>query len=458
MKPTIYDFINSKEEKEMRKEFERSAKEIINEKNLYKKPGNKIGIELEVQLVNKDTLNLSSEIIRNSLLEYNSEVFDKELGISQLEIKTPPIKIENNIEELEENITNSINSAKQHLDSNFNGQYGLFLQGSYPLKKTNEIERSNFEKYKLVPNFHNNFKGTHINTFLGKDYKIDVSDAGIIALMNSVQINVEAKDLGDAVDKLNRSLFLGGYIAALNTNARFLNEEDTEIEDSRMISWEKSHDVRLPEQFENDDAHRVGIPDKYYEDIRNYFSRVGSHPFILNEDKFRDNALEIGMGLNWNDTRIKFNRDNKISIVEFRPISTQPTIKENIAAMMMYLGRLEYSQKTKEPVLPIKFAKENRNNALEKGLNSMLYQINKDNKITISPARKILGEEIEKSKIGLIELGYEKNQVDDYLNIMHDRLSFGTPSHKFAKDVYSKNCKCNKDSIKDAIKKNNLVI
>ena len=64
---------------------------------------------------------------------------------------------------------------------------------------------------------------------------------GLISLFQSFQVNLEAKSMKDACDKMNRSLAIAPYILAFSGNARFLNCQDTQIQDARMISWERSN-------------------------------------------------------------------------------------------------------------------------------------------------------------------------------------------------------------------------
>lgn len=110
------------------------------------------------------------------------------------------------------------------------------------------------------------------------------------------------------------------------------------------------------------------------------------------------NALQIGLGLNWKDTRIKIMGDSLV--VEFRPISTQKTPEENFAAMMFYLGRLLWSQNNQEDLLPIELVKINREEAMYKGLNGKLW-IHTDTGIERFDTRDIICKEIDKASQGL---------------------------------------------------------
>ncbi|MGC8556883.1 MAG: hypothetical protein ACP5ML_02445, partial [Fervidicoccus sp.] len=130
------------------------------------------------------------------------------------------------------------------------------------------------------------------------------------------------------------------------------------------------------------------------------------------------------------DVRIKFIGNS--CVVETRPFSTQPTVVEDIAMHAFYLGRLLYSQSTREPLLDIGFVNINRQNAMNYGLNAQLVYRDENNAIKISDAKTVLALEIKKAEEGLQKFGLHSEK---YLNILKERLSTGdTPSQIFARE------------------------
>ncbi|MBC8500938.1 MAG: hypothetical protein H8D38_04190 [DPANN group archaeon] len=443
-------FMKSENERVMRNRFFEKVYNILSNEKQYQKPGDKIGLELEVQIVDKKTLELAEEKVRDFLCKYDDSKFDKELGSSQLEIRTPPIKISAGLEGLEQILRDIVNEGKQFLEKEFDSQYGFLMQGSHPLANVSNVSRTKADKYKIVPSFHNDFKGKYIDTLIGNSELIDVKDAGVISLMSSIQCNLEAKDFTDAIDKMNRSFTIGNYVSAITSNARFLDGKDSGLADVRMVTWEKSHDVRTPDQLAREEVLRIGLPNDYDQNINQYFERVGSQPFILNKEEHRERCFEIGISLNWNDTRIKFNRDKKEVLVEFRPVSTQPTIEENIAAMGFYMGLLQYSQTNQEPLLPMTLVRKNRQEVMDKGLKSRVYFLTGDGNLRIDFVKNVLPEEFKKAYFGLELLGFERNSIDKYIGLMEKRLTESTPADQFASAVYKN---MNSESMLQAIVK-----
>lgn len=454
---TINEIINSKEEQNMRNSFRNTGSSVLKHEKDYIKKGEHIGFELETQIVDKVTLEIAPEEIRNSLIKYKTENFDKELGAGQLEIKTPPLKLFKGLGFLENELDRIVEDGNNFLYNNYGNQYGFLMMGAHPTSDLSDIKRSNAEKYKLVPNFHNNYQGNHIDTIVGDKEKINSKDAAIIGLMTSIQCNIEATNFKDAIDKMNRSFMIGNYIIATTTNARFVDGKDTGISDIRMIAWETSHDLRTPEQIINHEKTRIGLPQSHYKDMKDYFEKISAHPFILNTKSHQPYAFEIGIGLNWNDTRIKFNRKKGHAIVEFRPISTQPTIKENIAAMAFYLGRLEYSQKSREPILDMRFIEINREQVMRKGIEGRVTYFDNSGELRVDYVKNILPTEIERAYQGLINKGINKNEATKYLNIISERLYTGTPTDQLSKKIYSANNIQFKQNLIEKIKQQGLI-
>jgi gamma-glutamylcysteine synthetase len=454
---TINEVINSKEEQNMRNSFRHRSSNVLNQEKNYIKKGEHVGFELETQIVDKNTLEIAPEEVRNSLIKYKTENFDKELGAGQLEIKTPPLKLFKGLGFLESELDRIVDDGNKFLYHNHGNKYGFLMMGAHPTSDISNIKRSNAEKYRLVPNFHNDYQGNHIDTIIGDKDTIDSKDAAIIGLMTSIQCNIEATNFKDAIDKMNRSFMIGNYIIATTTNARFVDGKDTGISDIRMTTWETSHDLRTPEQIINHEKTRIGLPKSHYKDMKDYLEKISMHPFILNTESQQSHAFEIGVGLNWNDTRVKFNREKGHAIVEFRPISTQPTIKENIASMAFYIGRLEYSQMNREPILDMRFIEINREQVMKKGMEGRITYFDNKGELRVDYVKNILPNEIEKAYHGLINKGINKNEATKYLNLITERLYTGTPADQLSKKIYSSNNIQFKQNLIEKIKQQGLI-
>lgn len=400
----------------MRGAFKAEVRNILENKPRFQKmPGQiKIGFEMEASLVDRTGQPISEGL--RDVIKDEVPGADPELGASQIEWRTDPIHLDRDgglgalIAQARERDAQMRASATMH-------DAILLRTGTQPLVALNQIERTDKPKYRKVPDFHDRHR-------IRKDTKIGLWEdavevgADVVALLNSLQCNLEAESLDDAVELANRSLMVGPLVVAVSGNARFLEGKDTTFNDVRTTAWEISHDTRTDEERRAGKGLRVGLPVDYFSGIEDYFDRVGSHPFILNDVS---NALRIGIGLFWQDTRIKIINDS--AVVEFRPVSIQPTVEEDIAVMLFYLGRLQWSKMTQEPMLSMDEVRERRSLAMQVG---------------ILPFVAELPLELERAQVALENLGMKKSELDPFFSILTQRVQDKkTPADVFAAKVHS---------------------
>lgn len=399
-------------EKVMRESYNNSAADILKNEERFLKDRDliKCGLEVEYSLLSTHG-DPVTEGERDRICEQLSYT-DIELGAAQLEMRTEPIDIREGTHIL---LKQLIEREQQIKEVAAQKKTAVLRSGTNPFVLVKEIKRSSASKYKIVPDFHNKGR-TDRATVIGSKDTVDVGDAAVIGITNSVQINIEAKSFADSVDMLNRSFPIGPMVVAAFGNARFLELKDTGIEDLRMIGWEKSHDTRTPEELEAGKVTRIGLPARYYKDLGDYFKSVAEYPFILNAS---ESALQIGLGLNWRDTRIKVVDDSLV--VEFRPVSTQSVAEESFASMMFYLGRLLWSRKNKEELLPIEYVKQNRDSAMLEGLRGKLW-INYKGSIEKINTQEALMLEVNRGAKAFEEEGLYDETMNDIYEIIYRKI------------------------------------
>lgn len=434
-------------ESDARRMFKKVADDILMNAADYHKGDSKLhtGMEIEYSLL-KEYEQASEEdrdlVIKDAQAKHQVDdaLYDKELGAAQLELRTegpPPDLIQTGFQGLE----NHVGSIEQALFTAVREHELLLLRsGSNPFVPVNEILRTTADKYRDVPNHHDIYKRFPLDspdTKIGSRDKIEVRGADIISLTNAVQFLIDAQSLNDAIDKVNRSLMISPYIWAVSGNARYLDGKDSEMEDLRMLAWEISHDTRTADEVLERDVQRVGLPDSYHVDMRHYFNRSSSFPTILvDPNKYPPEGFPevdenfffyVSLGIYWNDVRLKFNLDRCQAIVEFRPISTQPSLEYDMAIMAFYIGRLAWSQKTNEPLLDLGLVRQNRYRVMRKGLSSVLWQI-LDGRIILRDAKAVVRDELKKAEIGLEQLQLTSERTGEYFNMLKERLEKGTPA------------------------------
>ncbi len=396
--------------------------EIVKKNLIEEDNGTVVGFETEYNLLLDNLAPAPGEKVQR-LIE-KSEDRGMELGAHQIELRTKPHNgksIRTICDILKENEKALRDDCQQE-------NLHILRIGAVPKIDPKEIQVGNSERYRLVPKYHDSRRESHIKTKIGG---IEFNSASCVGLFSAVQINIQARDIQDGIDKVNRALMTGPYIAAICGNSRIINRIDTGFNDIRLPAWEATHDIRKFSEMHKDK--RVGLP-RYYKNIEDYLKRISEQPFIFDlEDADPEKVVGVGMGLNWKDARLKFikEKDKFYPVVELRLIPTQPSVEEDVAAMFFYVGRIAYSQKIREELLPIGRVRLNRDQALIYGLEGIMYD-SEGNKLR-TDIKKVVDEEISKAEKGLIDLGFAEAEVKYCLSYLRERKQ--PPSSVFAKQV-----------------------
>ncbi|MBS3112153.1 hypothetical protein J4459_02730 [Candidatus Woesearchaeota archaeon] len=399
-----------------RTKFDEGISIVLN--NIFEKDeGVVLGFETEYHLVDEN-LNPGHQDVVETLVKVGREL---ELGGHQIELNGDKIK-GNNLNKIYSFLKNREESLVVDLSKK-----GLRILriGALPNLQPSDLVVGNKEKYLIVPAYHDKNRDPDVDTIIGE---VNFNCAKSVGLFSSIQLNVQAKSLEDGIDKLNRSLMIGPYIAAISGNARIIANKDTGYSDVRMVAWNKSHQLKRRSDFETEE--RVGLPNKFYSDIKDYISRMRERPFIYDlssADPLK--AVAVGVGLNWRDTRLKFIQEDNLfrPVVEFRLPSLQPSLDEDLSVLLFYLGRVEWSQMNNEELFTrYKF---NRSEALRLGLDGMMY----DGMKLVTKIKPLIEREISRAEDGLVNLGFSRNECKDYLDILRARNE--CPSKRFVREI-----------------------
>ena len=389
----------------MRQAFERKAKQAVKKIKPISQPlgVSTVGAELELFLYKigeRGTRELATHAEKEAISQ-GIECAGTELGAAAVELHPGPVDIS----------TKGLGALYQQLrgyelELSRNAARAGFTvgrSGTISWADVNRVERTPLPKYKHVPDFHWENRREGFEPSVGGVW---VSDPGVVGLLNSFQFTMQARDVSDAIDKTNRLFMISPMAVALFANACVLGNVDTGWADVRLEVWRRSHDVRV-----SDNPHapeRVGLPFDYYRDIQAYFDDIAQFPFILDAE---EHALQIGIGLLWRDVRIKF--PNGHVLVEFRPLSTQGSLETEMLATAFTIGRLLWSQKNNEPLLPMKLVRSNKNQAEKFGLEGQYFSADR----SYVPMREALRAEIQKASIGL-----EALPNDAFMELTQSRL------------------------------------
>jgi hypothetical protein len=304
-----------------------------------------VGAEMELVLVHMGTNKLATEGEKNAVLNEMGQGADKELGAACVELNPGPINLKcggftawlNQLENLESKLRSV--SAKHGLEVK---HWATVPTRINPVG----VERTKIKKYVLVPNYHNTHRP---KWFTPKLRGLDLSDAGIVGLLNSFQFTVEAQTIEQALSILNWMYAVSPVTVALSANARILAGYDTGYADCRFEVWRRSHETRSLVEKAQGKTLRIGLPAQYFTSVEQYLREVASYPFILDVPEA---ALAVGIGLFWRDARLKFANGKPNGgttlLVEFRPMSMQRTTRECVFMAAFVMGRILWAQQHNE--------------------------------------------------------------------------------------------------------------
>jgi len=374
----------------------------------------KAGGEVELFLFN-DNGKLATDEEKHRVLELTNA--GVELGACAVEVHPGPVDLRTDgfngwFAQLKKEEKMVVESAKQH---------GLFVgrSGTIPWIHMSKVLRTDDEKYRQVPDFHDRHRTELSPMRVGP---IRLKSAAEVGGINSFQFSIQAEGAADSVDKLNRLFMISPLVSTLSSNSRIIDSRDTGQADTRFEIWRQTHDLRSPKDIKQGKMTRVGLPSDFPSTLHEYFEEVSSYPFILDKP---EHALAVGIGLSWRDARIKIM--NGKFVVEFRPISTQPTLEEDLALAAFSIGRLHWSQYTDEQLPSMSQLIQNKIASEKFGIHAIIKTVEGES----VAVRKVLETEIERAKTGLKQAEILDETAIKGLDILKRRINSGiTPDQK----------------------------
>lgn len=380
------------EEKKMRTAFADQAAHIREHHERERLPHVRVGLEVEYHT--RDADGPAPADSASLSLPFTS----CELGTTQIEAMTPPVLLDN-----PDRLAYELHETER------------LLKAASPLRMTRigavpdlhpDAAVTQQEKYVRVPAFHDANRPVNRSTVVGNT---DFLTGRCVGLFQSVQVNLQAESLDAAVDLLNQSFARQAPLIAMCANAPMVDGIQTGFADVRIPAWRATHDLRTDQDVRDC---RIGLPRGYIESSADYFARIGSHDFVLYDE---DHALDIGVGLCWWDSRIKFKKNRPI--VEFRPLSTQPSVDEDIAASLAYIGRMTFATRTGEPLPSWETVEQSSEAARRYGMKSGMLHENG----CWLPTRMACERWLDKAQHGLQMRGFLSSQCESYLRPLLDR-------------------------------------
>ena len=383
--------------------FQQQVKEITENPSKFENSEElKAGFELEYTLLDSENSQASED--ERDRIKDQEEFLESELAASVIEARTDPISEPGSLEEFEKEIQGKEDRTVELAEEE---GFDLLRYGTNPFPLLREFKRSGGpeSRYELFANFLDDARNDGmVHDRFGIDEAVDPRDIHYSGMISSTQTNMQAQSLDDAVDKANFAYMFAPFAEAIGANARILEGKDTGISDMRMPLWEKSADIREDDEF-GDNAPRAGKIDSYFDDMGDYFERL--EPIYVAPDS--DSALDQAIMNNWEDVNIKVDREEGNALVEIRPLSIQPSVREDVALSAFMMGRIAYAQENQEDLLDIDQVNRNRYTAMHNGLTEKLYDSSGEQR----EATSVIEDELDYARQGLDSLGVDyENFID----------------------------------------------
>ncbi len=414
------------------------ALDMMIENDLFEKGKQRIGAEQELCLVDKN-FNPSKKALE-VLEKINDKHYTTELALFNLEINLDPIELNSNCFSQLENQLNDL-LKKGHYSANQVGENKILLAGILPTLKKKDLVFENItphKRYKLLNNI--------IKKIRGNDFKLRIEGVDELILKHesilfeacntSFQVHLQIP-LKQIVDKYNWASVIAGPMLSVMSNSPMLLGKELWSE-TRIALFQQSVDLRnksyllrgqKPRVSFGNDWLRKSIIEMYKDDIVRYSPILTSN--------FEENAIELlvqgkipklealsvhsGTIYKWNRLCYGINNGIPNLRIENRYIPSGPTVKDEIANALFWVGVMQGMPKKYKKVydiIPFREAKGNFINAARTGINTYFNWFGKG----ISAKRLIKEHLIPLAYEGLIKSKVDKKDITHYLNIIEKRV------------------------------------
>ena len=366
-----YQLLNKKEETSVTKMGKRYYDDFI-KKNTFKQNNRRFGIEIEFSLTDNNNLLVpqSSPYICNKLKDYP---IIPEYGSYQIEINPPPLNVSSNsYKKLYDTIQNSRKKIEE-ITNEKNIQLipiGIpFYIDSIDFHSKNIITPT--ERYLISTTYFHQVNKLGASLSFKNGEEINLPGNSGLSIINELHIHLQALNKTDLVMLFNYSQMITSPFVALAANSGIVNGKSLMYKDFQISIFEQAEGLydgpaNIP---------RTGLFPGYINILDDFFNNVLEfRPLYYPKDGLDSTAFELIIGKYFGWTRIRVGFDPSPHLrIEFRPMSSQPTIIENIALTEFYINTLLRLIKNNHSLVPDRYLKANLFSAMKDGMNAMLF-------------------------------------------------------------------------------------
>ncbi len=445
---------------EQRKEFlyhllnDVKALEQMVKDDLFEKDIHRIGAEQEFCIVTKNYRPSRNSLKILQLI--NDPHFTTELGLFNLELNMDPIILKQQcFEEMESQLEKHIHNAHKAADAVDNDK--VILTGILPTLEKKDMAIQNMtplDRYKTLNNALKEIRGTKFRMLIKGVDELNIKSTSILfeACNTSFQVHLQIP-LDEIIDKYNWAQVISGPVLSVMTNSPLLLGRELWSE-TRIAVFQQSLDTRNTSYHLREQKPRVSFGNNWIKDSITdvYKDNITRYIAILTSD-FEENSMEVltnggipklkALSLH-NSTLYKWNRlcygitDGKPHLrIENRYISSGPTIKDEIANALFWVGLMQAMPEQYKKVwklIPFNEARGNFINAARTGLDTYFNWFGNG----ISAKKLVKTVLIPMSRKGLIKSGISKKSIRKYLNIIEKRVDNNLTGSKWMLRNYRK--------------------
>ncbi|PTD94474.1 hypothetical protein C9439_02350 [archaeon SCG-AAA382B04] len=428
----------------------------------YDNSGFSVGLELEAYVTNpkNQVTKIPADIKKN-------ECFAPELGVQNLELNTSPHSLnKEGLVEQEEDLKNrflnsrsslgkkKLSIALDSLSTNYRDPNGFFRDTEVKEGLVFAKNMSEAPRYYGLDNAVLNRKNGFIN-FNVPGVDLEFPSLLFESLATSLQVHLQIPDTKSFLKYYNTSMRTMAPLLALSANSVFLPPEfyrnglpQNVFHEMRIPIFEQSVNpsdeyekkkVRFPSHLESfeDLTQKIAKDDPYTACLREWKKTNGP------QKEFWEWNYKLREFWRWQRPVIggkpieKCCSNNSIRI-EYRPLPTQPTLKDNISLQFVTSGLIHGLIEKNHPIIYLEWEKSKNDfyRAAKNGLNAELHWVNQAGEKTKN--KDVLFKELFKyAEIGLKKIGL--NHPKTYLDPIKTRWTKKiTPSIWKKKKVYEK--------------------
>lgn len=413
------------------------ALEIMLKKGLIEKEPIRIGAEQEFCIVNNDFYPNNNSI--TLLEEINDHHFTTEIGNYNLEINSDPLELKNTcFSELHKQLSDLLKKAKTVCE---NHESKIILTGILPtltLKNLSDDNMTNIQRYRVLNDAIKDFRKQDFYIHIkGIDELNLLHDSVMLEACNtSFQVHLQINP-DNFVDHYNWAQAIAGPVLSICTNSPLLFGKELWNE-TRIALFTQSVDTRANSFLLNEKQSRVSfganwetgsVVDIFRESISRFKSLVTAEYDKDSVDmlelgkipKLKALSLHNGTVYRWNRVCYGVGGGKPHLRIENRYIPSGPTVSDEIANMMFWVGLMLAKPKGLENIhekWDFKDVKTNFFNAARYGMGAQFIW----NGEYISSHNLLLDHLLPMAYKGLYKANILPKDVEKYLSIIKNRI------------------------------------